>query len=79
MQPRQIGGRWIWAMDCLSVQQKSRFSGFSDTRSTPENAIKIPEPHIPACHQLWGHLNDLVHFSNQLVSFPAITGFKRRL
>jgi hypothetical protein len=42
-------------MNGLPVQQKSRSpSGFSDTRSTPENDISIPPHRFLACHQFWG-------------------------
>jgi len=39
----------------FGTTKKPVLSGSSDTRSTPENGIKIPEHVFSACHQLWGH------------------------
>jgi hypothetical protein len=39
----------------FGITKKPVLSGSSDTRSTPENELKIPERLFPACHQLWGH------------------------
>src|SRR5581483_2304763 len=39
----------------FGTTKKPVSSGSSDTRSTPENVIKIPDPILSACHQLWGH------------------------
>jgi hypothetical protein len=39
----------------FGTTKKPGLPGSSDTRSTPENELKIPEPLFLACHQLWGH------------------------
>jgi hypothetical protein len=43
-------------------------SGSSDTRSTLENGISIPNPLSPACHQLWLHGNGRVEGGTKLGS-----------
>ncbi len=38
----------------FGTTKKPGLSGFSDTRSTPENEDKIPKNLLLACHQFWG-------------------------